>query len=78
MCGLAIDKNKNIWLTQTQVPGSIKVLKPDGSWIVNPVTIDAPTIGDIIITQRGYKWIVLPRGFGLFVLDDKGTPEVFR
>jgi len=78
VCGLAIDKNKNIWLTQTQVPGSIKVLKPDGSWIVNPVTIDAPTIGDIIITQRGQKWVVLPRGFGLFVLDDKGTPEVFN
>jgi len=59
------------------VPGSIKVLKPDGSWIIFPVTIDAPTIGDIIITKKGQKWIVLPRGHGLFVLDDNNTPENF-
>ena len=72
-----MDKEKNLWITQTEVPGSIKVLKPDGSWIVNPVTIDAPTIGDIIITKTGHKWIVLPRGYGLFILDDNNTPDVF-
>jgi hypothetical protein len=77
ICGLAMDKSKNLWLTQTQVPGSIKVLKSDGSWIVNPVTIDAPTIGDIIITRTGQKWIILPRGYGLFILDDNNTPDVF-
>jgi hypothetical protein len=77
VCGLAMDKNKNLWLTQTEVAGSIKILKPDGTWIVNPVTIDAPTIGDIIIAKNGYKWVVLPRGYGLFVLDDNNTPEVF-
>ena len=77
ICGLAMDKSKNLWMTQTEVPGSIKVLKPDGSWIVNPLRIDAPTIGDIIITRSGQKWIILPRGFGLFVLDDNNTPDVF-
>jgi len=80
LCGLAMDKSRNIWMTQTEVPGSIKVLKPDGSdnpWIIFPITIDAPTIGDIIITKTGYKWIVLPRGYGLFVLDDNGTPDNF-
>jgi Tfp pilus assembly protein FimT len=77
ICGLAIDKSKNLWLTQTGVPGSIKVLKSDGSWIVNPLTIDAPTIGDIISTAKGKKWIILPRGSGLFVLDDNNTPDVF-
>ena len=57
------------------MPGSIKGLKPDGTWIVNPITIDAPTIGDIIITKSGIKWIVLPRGHGLFILDDNNTPD---
>lgn len=66
ICGMAFDKSKNLWITQTQVPGSIKVLRPDGTWIINPVTIDAPTIGDITITARGQKWVVLPRGYGLF------------
>jgi Tfp pilus assembly protein FimT len=77
ICGLAMDKSKNLWMTQTEVPGSIKVLKSDGGWIVNPLTIDAPTIGDIIITSKGKKWIILPRGYGLFILDDNNTPEVF-
>ena len=77
ICGLAIDESKNLWVTQTGVPGSIKILKPDGTWIVNPITIDAPIIGDIIITQRGHKWILLPGGYGLFVFDDNKTPGVF-
>ncbi len=77
ICGLAMDKSKNLWITQTGVPGSIKVLRPDDTWIVNPITIDVPTIGDIIIAKNGYKWIVLPRGYGLFVLDDNNTPDVF-
>jgi ligand-binding sensor domain-containing protein len=77
ICGLAMDKAKNLWITQTEVAGTIKVLKPDGSWIVNPVTINAPSIGDIIITRNGHKWVVLPRGHGLFVLDDNNTPDIF-
>lgn len=75
--GLAMDRDRNIWITQTEVPGSIKVLKPDGNWIINPLTIDAPTIGNIIITRTGHKWIILPRGYGLFILDDNSTPENF-
>lgn len=77
-CGLAMDNKKNIWITQTEVPGSIKVLKPDGNWIVFPRTIDAPTIGDILVAQNGFKWIILPRGYGLYVLDDNNTPENFN
>lgn len=77
ICGLAMDKSKNLWITQTGVPGTIKVLRPDGTWIVNPLTISVPTIGDIIVTKTGYKWIVLPRGYGLYVFDDNNTPYIF-
>jgi ligand-binding sensor domain-containing protein len=75
---MVIDKNKNLWMTQSEVNGSFKVLKPDGNWIVNPVTIDAPRVGDLIIAKNGYKWVVLPRGYGLFVLDDNNTPDIFN
>lgn len=78
ICGLAMDRNRYLWITQTEVPGNIKVLKPDGTWIANPVTVDAPDIGDIIIARNGYKWIILPRGYGLFVLDDNNTPGNFN
>lgn len=77
ICGMAMDKKGYLWLTQPEVPNSIKVLKPDGSWIINPITLSVPTIGDIIITKAGHKWVVLPRGNGLFVLDDRETPELF-
>jgi hypothetical protein len=77
ICGMAFDNDGNLWITQTEVPGSIKVLKPDGSWIVNPLTVNVYAVGDIIITKNGMKWIVLPRGDGLLVLDDNGTPDYF-
>jgi hypothetical protein len=77
ICGLAMDKSRNIWIVQTGVPGSIKVLKPDKTWITIPVTIEAPTLGDIIITRSGFKWVILPRGRGLFILDDNNTPDIF-
>jgi hypothetical protein len=76
VCGLAMDKKKNLWITQTNVTGSIKILKADGSWLVYPVTIDAPVIGDIISTVNGQKWIILPGGHGLFIIDDNNTPDV--
>ena len=77
VCGLVFDKYKNLWVTQTGVTGNIKILKPDGGWIVYPVTIEAPVIGDIISTGTGQKWIILPGGYGLFVLDDNKTPDLF-
>jgi hypothetical protein len=76
--GMAFDNSKNLWITQTGAQGSIKVLKPDGSWVINPLTIDAPEIGDILITSKGQKWIILPKGNGLFVMDDNNTPDVFN
>jgi ligand-binding sensor domain-containing protein len=72
-----MDKSENLWLTQSGVSASIKIIKSNGNWIVNPVAIDAPVTGDIIITTKGQKWIVLPRGYGLFILDDNKTPDIF-
>lgn len=78
ICGLAFDSDNNLWMTQTGVEESFKVLKNDGTWLSLPYTINAPTIGDIIIAQSGMKWVVLPRGHGLFVLDDNLTPDNFN
>ena len=75
LCGMALDDDRNLWITQTEVPGSVKVLKSDGSWIVNPATVNVYAVGDIVISGSGQKWIVLPRGDGLFILDDNGTPD---
>jgi hypothetical protein len=76
ICGLAMDRSKNLWITQTDVPESIKILKPDGTWIIYPQKINSPVIGDIISTESGQKWITLPGGHGLFIIDDNNTPDV--
>ncbi len=78
ICGMAMDTDGNLWITQSEVPGSVKVLKPDGTWIVNPITATVATIGDLIISRSGHKWIVLPRGNGLLIIDDNDTPEYFN
>jgi len=75
VCGLAMDKDKNLWITQTEVEGTLKAIRPDGSWIVNPITIPGTTIGDLIIAKNGYKWVILPKGNGLLIVDDNDTPE---
>ncbi len=75
--GLAVDSYKNLWITQSGIQNNIKVLTDENNWISLPYNIDAPVIGDIIITKSGHKWIVLPGGHGLFVLDDNSTPAYF-
>lgn len=78
LCGLAMDSDKNLWITGTEVPATLKALKPDnGGWIVNPATIDVQNAGDLIVTGNGHKWVILPRGNGLFILDDNDTPDYF-
>lgn len=77
VCGMAFDDNNLLWITQSGVDNNIKVLKPDNTWLVLPYTIDAPLASDIIISRSGKKWIILPGGNGLFVLDDNHTPENF-
>lgn len=76
--GLAFDKNKNLWITQTQVQGNLKVLNPSGSWFFNPeLNINSNFAGDIIITHNDNKWIILPGTNNIFILDDNRTPENF-
>jgi len=77
VCGMAFDDNNMLWLTQSGVDNNIKILKPDNTWVVLPYTIDAPLASDILITRSGKKWIILPGGNGLFILDDNHSPENF-
>lgn len=53
----------------------MSVLKNNGEWksfdLNNLQT--GPHMGDIIVSQSGYKWIILSGGRGLFVVDDNGT-----
>lgn len=76
ICGLAYDDEGNLWMTQSGVPGNLKALTPEGSWIITPVSLNVPVTGDMIIDRQGYIWVILPRGYGLMVYDPAGTPGI--
>lgn len=75
ICGLAFDRDGNLWMTQSGVPGNLKALKKDGTWITPNLTLTVPVVGDMIIDRNGYIWALLPRGYGLLVYDPSGTPD---
>jgi len=75
--GLALDDEKNLWVTQSGIEDNIKVLMNNDTWITFPYNLDAPIIGDILITETNHKWIVLPGDNEIYVLDDNSTPDYF-
>ncbi len=73
--GLAFDEDNNLWITNFGVEKPISVLKEDGTWksFNYKDAINYKYITNIIITQDGTKWCILPRGEGLFAFHNNGT-----
>ena len=61
--GLALDKQGNIWMTNSEVENGIKILDTDKKW--HSLYIESLkkkyTINDILITSNNDKWINIPR-----------------
>ncbi len=74
--GLALDDEKNLWITQSGIENNLKVLM-NNTWITFPYNLNNPVIGDILITESNHKWIVLPGSNEIYVLDDNFTPDYF-
>lgn len=77
--GAIFDKDGNLFLTNSGVSGSVKVLLKNGKWtkLVYPEAVK-PTLGKIMISNENpnHKWIPSVRySTGLFVFDDNGTIE---
>jgi hypothetical protein len=74
--GVAYDPLGNLWMTNSNVSEPISVLKKDGTWqsyrAGNQIT-EFDALGEILVTQSGHKWVIIPRGYGLFAMDDNGT-----
>ncbi len=70
--GIAFDRNNNLWLTNTSVSDPVSVKKENGEWISFPYSgfINHDHLGELIINRLGQKWVLLPRGGGLFVFDN--------
>jgi len=74
--GLAFDPQGNLWVTNSNVQDPISVRKADGTWksfrADNKIT-EFGALGNILVTFTGHKWMIIPRGNGLFAMDDNGT-----
>jgi hypothetical protein len=75
VCGMAFDEDNNLWMVQSGVPGNLKMLKADGTWVTTAVSLAAPVAGDMVVAQNGFIWVTLPRGYGVLVYDPAGTPD---
>ncbi len=75
--GMEFDKNHNLWVTNSGVNNPVSVMTNNGNWFSLPYSnhINSPLQGNILITKHEHKWIVLPKGNGLFAFDEKGTFE---
>ena len=73
--GLDFDSYNNLWVSNSDVNNPFSVFTKDGEWYSFPYGnfVNATDIGDILVTHNNTKWVVLPRGYGLFVFDEKGT-----
>lgn len=74
--GLDFDKNGNLWIINSQVQNNLIVLTPSGTWksisLVNAMG-GMQLTGEIYCTSDGIKWIVFPKGGGLFAYSENGT-----
>lgn len=66
---VAVDRDGNVWVTNSEVDTPLSVMKPDGEWMAfsSGGTFDPQTlVRDIIIDNHGQKWVILPHN-GIFV-----------
>jgi ligand-binding sensor domain-containing protein len=73
--GIVVDENENLWVTSSEIENSVSVRKPNGEWKGFALKNDmgASLIGKIISAKNGIKWIILPKGKGLFAFSENGT-----
>jgi len=74
--GVAYDDEGNLWMTQSVSSVSLHVCTAGGEWQAFDFNgkLSNTYISDILIDDYGYKWMILPRGGGLWVYDDNQTP----
>lgn len=75
--GIAFDDEKNLWLSNSEVPDPISVMKSDGAWksFEFGKEISNVSTGKIMVTSLDQKWVQLLGGAGLFVFDVKNTVD---
>jgi len=72
---LVFDDDNNLWMSNYSAPDQLVVKKADGGWqkFSFPYNASEKSAGEIVIDDIGQKWMVAPRGIGVYVLNDNNT-----
>lgn len=77
--GLCFDAVGNLWVTNSEVPNVLSVLKSSGEWqsFNLPEIANQRSIGQLIVTQSEDKWIIVPRGHDVYVVNKDVTQKKY-
>lgn len=69
--GMDFDSKGNLWVANSGVGKVLSVYQTDGNWKAYELSgiANKYSIGKVVVTQDDDKWIVVPRGHGLYVLN---------
>ncbi|MBL7765817.1 MAG: T9SS type A sorting domain-containing protein [Chitinophagaceae bacterium] len=73
--GLIFDDQNNLWISNYSAPDQLVVKKNDGTWqkFSFPYNVSEKSASQIVIDDAGQKWLLAPRGIGIYVLNDNGS-----
>jgi hypothetical protein len=74
--GVRYDKDGNLWMVNSHTMKCLKVKKADNTWQEFDflgLIVTGTTVGGLMITELGQKWMIVPRNGGIIVFDDGGT-----
>ncbi len=75
--GLALDNENNLWVANYGANQDVHVRKDDGTWrsFVIPYSHSENAVSQILVDDVNQKWIVSPKGNGLFCFNHGATVD---
>lgn len=77
--GIQQDEEGNLWMVNSHTMKCLKVKKKDNTWMeydFQGYITTGTAVANLMITQSGHKWMIVPRQGGILVFDDNGTIDV--
>jgi len=72
--GMAFDSKGNLWVTNSGVANVLSSFQTDGTWKSYELSgIANKVVGKIVVTEKDDKWILGPRGYGLYALNSTNS-----
>lgn len=72
--GMAFDSKGTLWVTNSGVASVLSSFQSDGTWKSYELSgIANRSIGKVVVTEKDDKWILVPRGYGLYALNSTNS-----